>query len=118
MGCVRRVCETALCALVAALAVATGVAADVTPAPCVGAGLVAIVPPTATTPTTFGPAITAATTTGVDASAFHDAQYSIDLVEAQAGGAGCVRSTSPGGTHAVSHSWTVLGALSGDSLRA
>jgi murein DD-endopeptidase MepM/ murein hydrolase activator NlpD len=118
MGCVRRVRETALCGLVAALAVAPGVAADVTPAPCVGSGLIAIVPPNATTPITLGPAITAATTTGVDAPTFHDGQYSVDLVEAQAGGAGCVRSTAPGGTHAVSHRWTLLGALSGDFLRA
>ena len=69
-------------------------------------------------PITLGPAITTATTTGVDASTFHDAQYSVDLVEAQAGGAGCVRATAPGGTHAVSQHWSVLGAVSGDSLRA
>jgi len=115
---VRRVRETALCALVAALVVAHGAAADVVPAPCVGAGLVAIVPPNATEPTTLGPAVTAATTTGADAPTFHDAQYSVDLTGAQAGGAGCVRSTAPGGTHAVSHHWSVLGAVSGDSLRA
>src|SRR4051794_34450933 len=66
-GYVRRVRETALCALVAALVVAHGAAADVVPAPCVGAGLVAIVPPNATEPTTLGPAVTAATTTGADA---------------------------------------------------
>ena len=117
-GRVRRVRETALCAFVAALAAAPGAVADVTPAPCVGAGLVAIVPPGATEPTTLGPAITAATATGADAPTFHDTQYSVDLTDAQAGGAGCVRSTAPGGTHAVSHHWSVLGALSGDSLRA
>jgi murein DD-endopeptidase MepM/ murein hydrolase activator NlpD len=115
---VRRVRETALCVLVAALVVAPGAAADVTPAPCVGAGLVAIVLPNATSPTTLGPAITAATTTGADAPTFHDAQYVVDLANAQAGGAGCVRSTAPGGTHAVSQGWSVLGAVSGDSLRA
>ena len=86
--------------------------------PCVGAGLVAIVPPNVTEPTTLGPAITAATTTGAAASTFHDAQYPVDLTDAQAGGAGCVGSGAPGGTHAVSHRWSVLGALSGDSLRA
>src|SRR5690349_11205672 len=99
MAGVRRVREMALCALVAALVVAPAAAGDVTPAPCVGAGLVAIVPPNATAPTTLGPAITAVTTTGVEAATFHDAQYSVDLVAAQAGGAGCVRSTAPGGTH-------------------
>ncbi|HST14328.1 MAG TPA: M23 family metallopeptidase [Gaiellaceae bacterium] len=114
----RRVRETALCAFVAALVVAHGAAADVVPTPCVGAGLVAIVPPNATEPTTLGPAVTAAATTGADAPAFHDAQYSVDLTGAQAGGAGCVRSTAPGGTHVVSHQWSVLGAVSGDSLRA
>jgi murein DD-endopeptidase MepM/ murein hydrolase activator NlpD len=115
---VRRVRETALCAFVAALVVAAGAAADVAPAPCVGAGIVAIVPPGATEPTTLGPAITAATTTGADAATFHDSQYSVDLTDAVAGGAGCVRSNAPGGTHAVSHRWSVLGAVSGDSLRA
>ena len=117
-GCVRRIRETALCAFVAALALAQGAVADVTPAPCVGAGLVAIVPPGATEPTTLGPAITAATTTGVDVPTFHDAQYLVDLTDAQAGGAGCVASTAPGGTHVVSHRWSVLGTVSGDSLRA
>src|SRR3954471_346150 len=117
-GWVRRVRETALCAFVATLVAAPGAGADVTPAPCVGAGLVAIVPPGATEPITLGPAITAVTTTGVDAPTFHDAQYSVDLTDAQAGGAGCVGATAPGGTHAVSHRWTVLGAVSGDSLRA
>jgi murein DD-endopeptidase MepM/ murein hydrolase activator NlpD len=115
---VRRVCETALCAFVAALVVASGAVADVVAAPCVGAGLVAIVPPGVTEPTTLGPAITAATVTSADASTFHDAQYSVDLTDSQAGGAGCVRSTAPGGTHVVSHRWSVLGAVSGDSLRA
>ena len=114
----RRVRETALGAFIAALVVAPGAVADVTVTPCVGAGLVAIVPPNVTAPTTFGPAITAATTTGADAPTFHDAQYSVDLADAQAGGAGCVDSSAPGGTHAVSHRWSVLGALSGDSLRA
>ena len=118
MNRVRRVRETALCAFVAALVVAPGAGADLVAAPCVGAGLVAIVPPGATAPTTLGPAITAATTTGAEAATFHDAQYSVDLAEAQAGGAGCVRSTAPGGTHAASHRWSVLGAVSGDSLRA
>src|SRR4051812_10537202 len=117
-GRVRRVRETALCAFVAALVVVPGAVADVAPAPCVGAGLVAIVPPGATEPTTLGPAITAATTTGADAATFHDAQYSADLTDAQAGGAGCVHSTAPGGTHSVSHRWSVLGAVSGGSLRA
>src|SRR4051794_18280771 len=117
-GCVRRVRETALCVFVAALVVAPGAAADVVPMPCVGAGLVAIVPPGVTEPTTLGPAITAATTTSADAATFHDAQYSVDLTDAQAGGAGCVRSTAPGGTHSVSARWSVLGAVSGDSLRA
>ncbi len=38
---------------------------------------------------------------------------------ASAGGrCGCVRATAPGGTHAVSQRWSVLGAVSGDSLRA
>ena len=117
-GGVRRVRDTALCAFIAALVVAPGAVADVTPTPCVGAGLVAIVPPNATAPTTLGPAITAATVTGANAPAFHDAQYSVDLADAQAGSAGCVRSTAPAGTHAVSHRWSVLGAVSGDSLRA
>jgi murein DD-endopeptidase MepM/ murein hydrolase activator NlpD len=115
---VRRVRETALCAFVAALVVAPVAAADVAPAPCVGAGLVAIVPPAATEPTTLGPAITAAATTSADAPTFHDAQYLVDLTNAQAGGAGCVRTSAPGGTHAVSHHWGVFGAVSGDSLRA
>jgi murein DD-endopeptidase MepM/ murein hydrolase activator NlpD len=115
---VRRVRETALCAFVAALVGAPGAAGDVAPTPCVGSGLVAIIPPEATEPTTLGPTITAATTTGADASTFHDAQYAVDLSAAQAGGAGCVRTTAPGGTHAVSHHWSVLGAVSGDSLRA
>jgi murein DD-endopeptidase MepM/ murein hydrolase activator NlpD len=116
---VRRVRETALCALVAALAaVPVAAAADVAPPPCVGAGLVAIISPGATEPTTLGPAIAAATTTGADAPTFHDAEYSVDLTDAQAGGAGCVRSTAPGGTHVVAGHWTVLGAVSGDSLRA
>jgi murein DD-endopeptidase MepM/ murein hydrolase activator NlpD len=115
---VRRVRETALCAFVAALAAAPGAGADVVATPCVGAGLVAIVQPDATEPTTLGPAITAATTTTAEAPTYHDAQYSVDLTEAQAGSAGCVASTSPGGTHAVSHHWSVLGAVSGDSLRA
>jgi hypothetical protein len=115
---VRRVRETALGAFVAALVVAHGAAADVVPTPCVGAGLVAIVTPTATEPSTLGPAVTAAVTTGADAPTFHDAQYAVDLTGAQAGGAGCVRSTAPGGTHAVAGHWSVLGAVSGDSLRA
>jgi murein DD-endopeptidase MepM/ murein hydrolase activator NlpD len=115
---VRRVRETALCAVAAALVVAHGAAADVTPTPCVGAGLVAIVQPNATTPITLGPAVTAATTTGADAATFHDTQYAVDLTGAQAGGAGCVRTAAPGGTHVVSHRWSVLGAVSGDSLRA
>ena len=115
---VRRVRETALCAFVAALAVAPGAVADVAPTPCVGAGLVAIVPPNATAPLTFGPAITAATTTSADVPTFHDAQYSVNMTDAQAGGAGCVRTAAPGGTHVVSHHWSVLGAVSADSLRA
>jgi murein DD-endopeptidase MepM/ murein hydrolase activator NlpD len=115
---VRRVRETALCALVAALVVAPGAVADVVPTPCVGAGLVAIVTPGTTEPTTLGPAITAAATTGVAAPTFHDSQYSVDLTDAQAGAAGCVRTTAPGGTHVVSQRWSVLGAVSGDSLRA
>jgi hypothetical protein len=115
---VRRVRDTALCALVAALVAAPGAAADVAATSCVGAGIVAIVPPAATAPTTLGPAITAATTTSADAPAFHDGQYAVDLTDAQAGGAGCVGAEAPGGTHAVSHQWSVLGVLSGDSLRA
>ena len=114
----RRVRETALCAFVAAFVAAPGAAADVAPTPCVGAGLVAIVPPAASEPTTLGPAITAATSTGDSAPTFHDAQYAVDLNDAAAGGAGCVRTTAPGGTHVMTHRWSVLGAVSGDSLRA
>ena len=114
----RRVRETALCAFVAALVVAPGAVAEVTATPCVGAGLVAIVPPEATAATKIGPAIEASTTTGDSAPTFHDAQYAIDLTDAEAGGAGCVRGTAPGGTHAATHGWSVLGVLSGQSLRA
>jgi murein DD-endopeptidase MepM/ murein hydrolase activator NlpD len=115
---VRRVRETALCAFVGALVAVPAAAADVAPAPCVGAGLVAIVRPGATEPTTLGPAIVAATTTGDSAPTFRDAQYAVDLTDAEAGAAGCVRTTAPGGTHVMTHRWSVLGAISADSLRA
>lgn len=116
---VRRVRETALCAFVAALVAAPVAAADVSSAPCVGAGLVAIVEPDATVATTIGPAVEASTSTGDSAPALHDPQYSIDLTGAEAGGAGCVRGTAPGGTHAATARWSVLGgAVSGASLRA
>jgi murein DD-endopeptidase MepM/ murein hydrolase activator NlpD len=114
---VRRVRETALCAFVAALVVAPGAAAE-GEAPCVGAGLVAIVQPGATTATTLGPAVEASTTTGDSAPTFHDGQYSVDLTSSEAGAAGCVRTTAPGGTHVVTRDWRVLGVLSGTSLRA
>ncbi|HET7130148.1 MAG TPA: M23 family metallopeptidase [Gaiellaceae bacterium] len=114
----RRVRETALCAFVAALVVAPGAGAEVTAAPCVGAGLVAIVLPGATAATTLGPAVEASTTTGDSVPTFQDTQYAIDLTDAEAGGAGCVRGTAPGGTHAATHAWSVLGVLSGQSLRA
>jgi murein DD-endopeptidase MepM/ murein hydrolase activator NlpD len=115
---VRRVRETALCAFVAALVVAPGAFGEVSAAPCVGAGLVAIVPPDATAATTLGPAVEASATTGDSAPTFQDAQYAVDLTDAEAGGAGCVGANAPGGTHAVAHHWSVLGALSGDALRA
>jgi len=116
---VRRVRETALCAFVAALVVAPGAVAEVASTPCVGAGLVAIVEPTASAATTLGPAVAASTTSGDSAATFHDAQYAVNLSAAEAGGAGCVRGTAPGGTHAATSSWSVLaGALSGASLRA
>jgi murein DD-endopeptidase MepM/ murein hydrolase activator NlpD len=117
-GCVRRVRGTALCAFVVALVAAPGAGAEVTAAPCVGAGLVAIVSPGATVPTTFGPAVEAATTTGDSTPAFHDAQYAVDLTDAEAGAAGCVRGAAPGGTHVKTGAWSVLGAVSGRSFRA
>jgi murein DD-endopeptidase MepM/ murein hydrolase activator NlpD len=116
---VRRVRETALCAFVAALVIAPGAVAEVASTPCVGAGLVAIVEPNANAATTLGPAVAASTTSGDSAATFHDAQFAVNLSAAEAGGAGCVRGTAPGGTHAVARSWSVLaGALSGASLRA
>jgi murein DD-endopeptidase MepM/ murein hydrolase activator NlpD len=115
---VRRVRETALCAFVAALVLAPGAVAEVTTAPCVGAGLVAIVPPGATAATSLGPAIEASTTTADSAPTFQDAQYAVDLTDAEAGAAGCVRGTAPGGTHAATGAWSVLGVVAGTSLRA
>jgi murein DD-endopeptidase MepM/ murein hydrolase activator NlpD len=115
---VKRVRVTALCAFAAGLLLAPGAVAEVTASPCVGAGLVAIVTPDATAATTLGPAVDAATTTADSAPIFHDAQYAVDLTQAQAGAAGCVDGTAPGGTHATTHAWSVLGALAGKSLRA
>jgi murein DD-endopeptidase MepM/ murein hydrolase activator NlpD len=118
MKCVTRVRETALCALVAALVLAPWAAGEAAPPPCAGAGLVAIVTPNATAATTIGPAVEAATTTGDSAPTVHDTQYAVDLTNAEAGGAGCVRGSAPGGTHAATGAWSVFGVVSGRSLRA
>jgi|SRR5579884_186625 len=118
MGRVARVAP-ALCALLAALAAAGEARAD-TPAPaCVAAGLVAIVEPGATAPVAEGPAVAAAAAQGANAPSFSDPQYGVDLAQPEAGAAGCVGSGAPGGTHAMSGAWSVLGgAVSGTGLRA
>src|SRR5579884_1672712 len=117
MSRVTRV-AAALLALVAALAAPTLARADTTAPPCVAAGLVAVIEPGATAATDVGPAVSAATTEGTTAPAFHDAQYGVDLTDAAAGAAGCVAG-GPGGTHAATGAWSVLGgALRGSSLVA
>jgi murein DD-endopeptidase MepM/ murein hydrolase activator NlpD len=109
----------ALLALVATLVASAVARADTAPAPCVAAGLVAIVQPNATAAVTLGPAVSAATKQGTAAPTFHDAQYGVDLTTAAAGAAGCVAAGAPGGTHAAAAAWTVLGgALRGSALTA
>jgi murein DD-endopeptidase MepM/ murein hydrolase activator NlpD len=109
----------ALLALVATLGAPALARADTAPPPCVAAGVVAVVQPNATAAVTLGPAVSAATTEGTPPTAFHDAQYAVDLTGAAAGAAGCVGSGAPGGTHAAAGQWSVLGgALSGTSLTA
>src|SRR5436305_4507695 len=106
MRCVAR--ATALCALLAALVAAGTAQADAVPAaPCVAAGLVAIVEPGATAPVTVGPAVTAADTQGEQLPSFEDPEYGVDLASPAAGAAGCVAG-GPGGTHAQAAAWSIL----------
>jgi murein DD-endopeptidase MepM/ murein hydrolase activator NlpD len=109
---------TALCALIAALVAAAAAGADV-PVPCAAAGLVAVVEPGAPAAATSGPAVSTAVTAGVTAPSFTDTRYGVALTDAEAGAAGCVAGSVPGGTHAASGAWSVLdGAVSGTTLRA
>jgi murein DD-endopeptidase MepM/ murein hydrolase activator NlpD len=49
----------------------------------------------------------------------NDTQYAVDLTNAAAGAAGCVAGGAPGGTHATTAAWSVLGgALRGRALVA
>jgi murein DD-endopeptidase MepM/ murein hydrolase activator NlpD len=117
MDAVTRV-ASALLALVALGAPALA-RADITPAPCVASGVVAIVQPSAAAAVTLGPAVSAATKQGTPTASFHDAQYVVDLTNAVAGAAGCVGASAPGGTHAATGAWSVLGgALRGSALTA
>jgi len=106
-----------LLALVATLAAPALARAEA--APCVASGLVAVVQPDATAPLTLGPAVSAATKAGTPVASFQDTQYAVDLTDAAAGAAGCVGAGAPGGTHAVSGAWSVLGGvLRGSALTA
>jgi murein DD-endopeptidase MepM/ murein hydrolase activator NlpD len=109
----------ALLALAATLVAPAVARSETAPPPCVASGLVAIVQPSASAPLTLGPAVAAATREGTAPASFHDGQYGVDLAGAAVGAAGCVGAGTPGGTHAVTGAWSVLGgALRGSALTA
>jgi len=111
---------TALCAFLVALVTAAAAQGDPPPAaPCVAAGLVAVLEPAATAAVTSGPSVATATTASDAAPSFDDPSYGVQLTNGAAGAAGCTASGGPGGTHAAVDSWSVFGgAVSGASLSA
>ncbi len=110
------------CALAAVCAPA-GAWADTgttpTPAPCVGAGVLAVVLPGATTAVAVGPSVQAAAETGTAAATFRDPEYDVALADVEVGAAGCVGGAAPGGTSTRVGTWSLLGgAVAGQTLRA
>jgi murein DD-endopeptidase MepM/ murein hydrolase activator NlpD len=88
--------------------------------PCVGAGLVAVVPPAGGVPTATGPALVTSERTAVEAATFADPAGLAAASKIQVGGAGCRDAAgTPGGTALSTDAWSVLsGAVSGQALEA
>jgi murein DD-endopeptidase MepM/ murein hydrolase activator NlpD len=105
--------------LLVALAPAGAARADTSVAPCVAAGLVAVIEPGAPAAVFVGPSVTASAETGTNVPSFQDAATEVDLRDAEVGAAGCVNGSAPGGTSARAGTWSILGgAVAGTGLQA